>query len=180
MNESKRDNLRCIVPCVVSGILRAAILLVALLLILSVTALPRTLLDPDRSPVEKVNSATGTPIYCLAAHRVGKIELAVANNGTIGNQYYQGEQTDWFTGQPIMQSCQYPKGSNVAYMFGGAFWIGAVVGRDTLVSVGADGWQWVYEMYPDEAPFGEMIYRSIRDPSKPEYQDAVSEEDFIS
>ena len=25
-------------------------------------------------------------------------------------------------------------------MFGAAFWIGAVVGRDTLVSEGADGW----------------------------------------
>jgi hypothetical protein len=68
----------------------------------------------------------------------------------------------------------------VNYLFGGAFWIGAVVGRDTLVSVGADGWQQLYEMYPDEPPFGQMQYRSIKDPDKPEYEGAVSEEDYIA
>ncbi len=140
----------------------------------------RMKLSPDFSKDYIGSKTTGNPAHCLAAHRVGKIELAVANNGTFGVEYHPGDKSDCFTGESILFSCQYPKGSNVAYLFGGAFWIGAVVGRDTLVSVGADGWQWVYEMYPDEAPFGNMIYRSIIDPLKPEYENAVSEEDYIS
>ena len=123
---------------------------------------------------------TARPAYMLAAHRVGRIELAVTNNGTFGMEYASGESRDAFTGDPIPLSCQYPKGSGVAYLFGGAFWIGAVVGRDTLVSVGADGWQHVYEMYPDDPPFGEMQYRSIKYSEGPYSEGAISEEDFIS
>ena len=126
------------------------------------------------------NQAAATPAHCLAAHRIGRIELAVANNGTFGREYHPGESRDWFTGEAIPLSCEYPKGSNVAYLFGGAFWIGAVSGRDTLVSTGADGWQLIYEMYPDAAPFGEMIYRSIRDPDDPVAEGAVSEEDYVA
>ncbi len=118
-----------------------------------------------------------TPAIMLVAHTIGKIELAVANNGTFGREYVPSETRHAFTGESIPLSCQYPKGSNVAYLFGGAFWIGAVSGRDTLVSVGADGWQLVYEMFPDEPPFGNMQYRTIRDD---EEGLAVSEEDYIS
>ncbi|MFH2049529.1 MAG: hypothetical protein ABIJ12_08785 [bacterium] len=126
------------------------------------------------------NFSAGSSVQCLAAHRIGRIELAVANNGTFGIYYNQGEAVDWFTGELINHSCQYPKGSEVSYLYGGAFWISAIVGRDTLVSVGADGWQQAYEMFSDQAPFGEMKFRSISDPDKPAYIDAVSEEDYIS
>jgi len=125
-------------------------------------------------------TAVGAPVHCLVAHNVGRIELAVANNGTFGREYHPGGAIDWFTGEAIMHSCQYPKESDISYLFGGAFWIGAIVGRDTLVSVGADGWQHAYEMYPDAAPFGEMIRRSISDHDNPEHELAVSEEDFIA
>jgi len=125
--------------------------------------------------------ATSNPSHFLAAHRIGRIELAVANNGTFGREYHPGEQRDSFTGQEIPLNCEYPRGSRVSYLFGGAFWIGAVVGRDTLVSVGADGWQLTYEMYPDEAPFGDMVYRSIKDPTDlARYEGAVSEQDYIA
>ncbi|MFH1688229.1 MAG: hypothetical protein ABIE70_12005 [bacterium] len=124
--------------------------------------------------------ATSTPAHCLVAHRVGRIELAVANNGTFGREYHPGASIDWFTNEEILHSCQYPKNSNVSYLFGGAFWVGAIVGRDTLVSVGADGWQRAYEMYPDIAPFGEMIYRSNSDPGEPEFAGAISEEDYVA
>ena len=123
---------------------------------------------------------TASPAFCLAQHRVGRIQLAVSNNGTIGREYYPGPKVDCFTGEEIKHSCEYPKNSDISYLFGGAFWIGAVVGRDTLVSVGADGWQWAYEMYPDQAPFGEMIHRSTKDPNSPLYEGAVSEEDYIA
>ncbi len=122
----------------------------------------------------------GQPAEMFGLHNVGRLVLAVSNNGTFGKEYANSEPVDWFTGEPIPLNAEYPKGSRVSYLFGGAFWIGAVVGRDTLVSVGADGWQLVYEMYPDEAPIGNMIYRSIKDPNDPRYEGAVSEQDFIA
>ncbi len=122
--------------------------------------------------------ATQALAHCVAAHRVGKILLAINNNGTFGNGFSIGSSGDCFSNLSV-PSCEYPKGSRVEYLYAGAFWIGAVVGRDTLVSVGADGWSFNRELYPDVSPFGDMIKRSIVDPSKPEYEGAVSEEDFI-
>ncbi|MBD3331625.1 hypothetical protein GF356_02145 [candidate division GN15 bacterium] len=124
---------------------------------------------------------TAIPAYAVTAHRVGKMVLGITNNGTFGSEYSRAGNVDFFTGEEVI-SCEYPKGSNVGYLYAGAFWIGAVVGRDTLVSHGADGWAYqvnTREFHPDERPFGEPIFRSIIDPNAPEYEDAVSEEDFI-
>ncbi len=45
-----------------------------------------------------------------------------------------------------------PPGSSVDYLFAGAIWVGGIIGTDTLVSVGADGWQFAREMFPPEYP----------------------------
>lgn len=153
-------------------------ILILLFVNLSISARMKADFENNKSLLPRLSS--GEPIHCLVAHRVGRIELAIANNGTFGIYYHPGESMDWFTGDPIHHSCQYPKGSDISYLYGGAFWIGAIVGRDTLVSVGADGWQQAYEMFPDESPFGEIVYRSMTDPEAKEYKDAVSEEDYIS
>ena len=151
-----------------------------LCLYLTATTTARTAPDVSGAKDYTIGRAAASPVYCLAAHRIGRMELAIANNGTFGNYYFPGNSQDWFTGQPIPLACQYPKNSNIQYMYGGAFWIGAVVGRDTLVSFGADGWtRGRREFHPDEAPFGEMIYRSITDPTAPEFENAVSEEDYV-
>jgi hypothetical protein len=111
---------------------------------------------------------------------VGKIVLAINNNGTFGTGFTVGSFADCFTGLAV-RSCEYPKGSNVEYLFAGAIWIGAVVGRDTAVSLGADGWSFISEMFPGECDLGgDMRKRSIIDPSKPEFENAISEEDFVS
>ena len=34
--------------------------------------------------------------------------------------------------------------------------------------------------HPDEPPFGDMVYRSTLDPTRPEYEGAVSHQDFIA
>jgi len=145
--------------------------------VLATSVLGRTKLDTVDIKGFGRNMATYSPAYCIAGHRVGKIVLGVNNAGTFGTGFMSG--ADWFTGQYV-PSCEYPKRSNIQYLFAGAIWIGAVVGRDTLVSVGADGWQHTQEMFPEEAPLGYMIKRSIIDPSKPEYEGAISEEDYIS
>ena len=58
-------------------------------------------------------------------------------------------------------------------------------GRDTLVSVGADGWSFSREMYPPEQVDADLFgsglqFRSIIDPSAPEFDGAISEEDYIA
>ncbi|MFZ1683250.1 MAG: hypothetical protein WAU88_03875, partial [Candidatus Zixiibacteriota bacterium] len=70
-------------------------------------------------------------------------------------------------------SYELSSGSGVTYLLAGALWVGGVVGGDTLVSVGADGWQNVTETYPDGytsttftgsvvpiQPIGDLAFRS--------------------
>lgn len=77
-------------------------------------------------------------------------------------------------------SAEFPAGSGINYLFLGALWIGAIVDDDTLVSVGADGWEFVHEMYPRGAPYGGLNYRSTV-LSDPDYNSsAVSEFDIVA
>lgn len=142
------------------------------------TALGRMATRYQGSKDQHEAMASFTPALCLTAHRVGNIVLAVSNDGTFG--IFGGESgIDCFTGDRVT-ACEYPKRSNSRYLYAAAFWIGAVVGRDTLVSTGADGWIGGEEFLPDEEPFGNMIYRSMIDPSSSEFEDAVSEEDYVA
>jgi hypothetical protein len=160
----------------------ASSILIVLALLLAVvvpdTATARTSTDSPYGgpPLTRLAS----PAYCMAAHDIGNMSFGVNNNGTIGRDYSSSGLQDCFTGQ-LVPNFEYPKGSNTRYLFGAAFWIGAVSGRDTLVSVGQDGWQGgIAEFHPDEAPLGDMKFRSTIDPSKPEFDGAISEQDYIA
>ena len=121
------------------------------------------------------------PAHNAVAHRVGNMVLSISNNGTFGNGFLVAAPFDRFTGRTLAFGCEVPKNGGVEYLFAGAFWIGAVVGRDTLVSVGADGWSFTREMFPEPFPKGEMQKRSIIDPTDDDlFKDAISEEDFIA
>ncbi len=129
---------------------------------------------------EQGSLAAQSPAYCLAKHDVGQLVLGIINNGTFGNGFLPGSipSADCFTGEIVPAGgCEYPKGANVQYLFAASFWVGAIVGRDTLVSTGADGWLGIREMFPDVSPFGDMIKRSIIDG---EDENAVSEQDYIA
>ena len=138
-------------------------------------SLPRSQSDHDQN-----DHATQAPAYCAANHTIGKLVLSVTNYGVFAAE---GDalisEVDCYTGAAIL-ACEYPKRSGSQYTYQGSFWIGAVVGRDTLVSVGSDGWQRAREMFPDAPPFGNMIRRSIINPNSSEYEGAVSEQDFIA
>ncbi len=147
----------------------------ALVLVLTSAVTSRNALEDNyKSHNSNFSSA---PAICIAAHRVGNIVLAVNNAGSFGNGFRGG--SDCFTGQAV-PSCEFPKRSGVDYLFAAAFWIGAISGRDTLVSTGEDGWLSGNEMKPDEAPLGNMIKRSLIDPASPQFEGAVSEEDLIA
>ncbi|HOD66059.1 MAG TPA: hypothetical protein PK186_12930 [candidate division Zixibacteria bacterium] len=126
--------------------------------------------------------ASRSPAYCMTLHNVGRLVLAVNNNGTFGSEFsVPSDAPDCFTGQtPPPGGCQYPKGTGAMYMFSAAFWIGAVLGRDTLVSTGSEGWSDVRQFFPNDEPFGNTVRRSIIDPESEEYVNAVSEQDFIA
>ena len=113
------------------------LLFTLLLTAVPLTAYTRTFTDPEDLKV-RPSQATVTLPYCAAGHNVGRLVLSVNNYGSFGNGFLIGSASDCFTGAATL-SCEYPRGSNSYYLFAGAFWIGAVVGRDTLVSAGADG-----------------------------------------
>ncbi len=136
----------------------------------------RALFDEARKETYLTLSAS-TPAYGAVGHRVGRMVLAINNNGTFGTGF-SVSSTDVITGEALLD-CEYPKGSNTRYLYAGAFWIGAVVGRDTLVSTAATGWSWVREFAPDPSPFGDIVKKSISSLDARQLAGAVSEEDYI-
>ncbi len=127
--------------------------------------------------------STQAPIVDYTAHNRGNIQLAIANNGTFGT--LGSSIADPFTGEAI-PSCIYPKNSDLVYLWVAAIWIGAVVGRDTLVSVGNEDWYRTTEFWPDfdfsrggAKPPGGFTYRSIDINSRFHSSDALSEQDII-
>jgi hypothetical protein len=60
------------------------------------------------------------------------------------------------------------------------FWIGAIVGRDTLVSVGIDDYYSVAELWPDPEPKGLITRRSIQSSNQFYSSQAISEQDIIA
>jgi hypothetical protein len=133
--------------------------------------------DADGYDIWQKANEDEIPGWGIEVHKINNLLLAVSNGGSFGAGVAYSF-IDPETGQPG-PSCEYPAGSNITYLFYGAFWAGAIVGRDTLVSVGFDGNYFVREFWPD---FGERggIQRRSNMPSSLEYHDdAVSEQDFI-
>ncbi len=131
--------------------------------------------DSRQGPI--INKATAeTPALDFAVHNIGQVALTVTNFGQFGTD----DMNFLCDGEPC-PSCQYPVNSDIEYLYTGALWIGAVMGRDTLVSVGSDGWiRDIFELLPDPAPGGRIIRRSSLK-SRPDYRpEALSEQEFIA
>jgi len=157
------------------------ILLLLALLIAALTTGARAIALFDDSPSDRINQVGKltngpSPNFQLAVHKTGNMALTITNAGTFGTGSLDLTVIDG----EIAPSCEYPINSNIEYLYQGAIWVGAVVGHDTLVSVGTDGWFGVRELFPDAGDKGAIIVRSnLR--SKPEYDPkAISEQDFIS
>jgi len=132
----------------------------------------------DAKPRPRISAVT-RPLVEYTAHNRGNIQLAIANNGTFGT--YGQDIGDPFTGERI-PSLAYPKNSDIVYLWVGAFWIGAIVGRDTLVSTGTEDFYENQEFWPGEL-FGndttQIVYKSIDVNSRFYSEDALSEQDII-
>jgi len=132
--------------------------------------------DNNDHPVHILNRAAEDILSLdFAVHDIGRIVLTITNYGQFGTD----DMNFICNGEPC-PSCEYPANSDIRYLYTGALWIGAVVGRDTLVSVGSDGWiRDVNELLPDPGPAGKIIRRSSLRSSEDYNPDAVSEQDFI-
>ena len=113
------------------------------------------------------------------AHNRGNIRLALSNTGTLGT--FGQTIIDPFTDEPL-PSCEYPRGSDIVFLYVAAFWIGAVVNGDTLVSCGSEDNYNTSELWPDAPDLGGRFrYGSIDINSKYYSEDvkAYSEEDIL-
>ena len=72
---------------------------------------------------------------CMRAHDAGNLVFGISNFGRIGTGTKPFH--DCIVGGRVPEA-EFPKGSNTTYLYKGALWVGAVVGRDTLVSCGAE------------------------------------------
>jgi len=116
-----------------------------------------------------------TPEYCIRQHNIGKLVFGVTNFGFMGRP----PARDCFTNEKILLT-EFPKGSNTIHLYRAGLWVGAVVGRDTLVSTATEQNSRLREFNPDVPPFGDIVFRSNIDPDLPDYDMAISEQDFIS
>ncbi len=123
--------------------------------------------------------AIGTPNINLEVHKVNRLALSLTNKGFFGTGYYSSNPLDPETGLPVL-ACEYPINSDVEYLWVGGLWLGAVIGRDTLVSTGAEGYYFITEFFPDAGDEGRMERKSTRPFSRNYSPDAVSEEDIIA
>ena len=123
-------------------------------------------------------------------HRVGNIYFCNTNWGFLGSQIWgiYESRGGCFNPNPEQEvqapSFETPPNSGLEYLFQGALWIGAIVTTETeietLVTVGADGWYWIYEMAPGVGPQFGIIEKSTRSGVVCSAPDAVSEQDIIA
>jgi hypothetical protein len=97
-------------------------------------------------------------------HTYNNLVFMISNQGVMGSE--DAGRIDCETNLTTLGG-GFPKGSGVDYLFQGALWIGAIVGEDTLVSVGADGWQLANELYPCQDPSGAQNCLSAAEASDP-------------
>jgi hypothetical protein len=160
---------------------RQVLRLALTLLILSLAGAAAQARPPASADVKSaLPAALFTTAYCQVEHNVGNLNLTVTNYGITGRGRTQAVEADCFTGLPI-HSWEFPSGTGTSYLYSSCYWVGAVVGEDTLVSTGYEPQNYGrFEWHPEESPEGDIVYRTVSDPSLPASDSAVSEQDYVS
>jgi hypothetical protein len=128
------------------------------------------------------------PCVQQRVHRVSDINACMTNWGLLGSQMRDPSMKEskggCFMSNPneevLAPSFEFPSGSGLEYLFQGGIWIGAIVNDTIYTTVGCDGWQWIYEMWPDACPQGAIIERSTNPTVSCYSPDAVSHQDIIA
>jgi hypothetical protein len=96
-------------------------------------------------PNTKNYTDSSVPPISLWLLETDQVRATISNVGQFGTGFIYDSPCD---GEEC-PSFESPGNSDLEYLFSGAVWIGGIVGDDTLVSVGADGWFPTYELWPD-------------------------------
>ena len=136
--------------------------------------------------VESVGAMTVFPYAQQRVHRMSEVNACMTNWALLGSwmRDFPESPGGCFMENPdseaIAPSFEFPAGSGLEYLFQGAIWIGAIINDTIYTSVGCDGWQWIYELWPDSFPQGAIIEKSTI-PETPCYSpDAISHQDVIA
>jgi len=139
--------------------------------------------DSPEPPIRRSEQGAqaGSEVQQLC-HDVSNLWLLVSNFGVFGlaeetnvNPY---EET---CGHEGYISCQFPARGGYDYLFQGALWVGAIVGDDTLVSVGHDGWQLELEFFPG-TDAADTIQAYTNNPSAANYDSVLglADQSFVA
>ena len=116
------------------------------------------------------SSTIRSPHYQNCTHRYNNMFLTVSNFGIIGAMMESYIDCETGMGAP---SCEFPAGTQLDYLYATGLWVGAIVGSDTLVSAGWNGWSHpTMEMWPCAGPECGLGKRSNR-LSDPNYSDSA-------
>jgi len=91
------------------------------------------------------------PPFMIGLLNTGQIRATYVNNGTFGTAYLANPDCGELPCPGFVTPAYDIGGDYTEYLFAGAVWVGGIVGDDTLVSVGADGWFPVMEFFPDDS-----------------------------
>ena len=152
---------------------------ILLLLTVSPCASQNPKSNPFRDMLPPRTNYGDRPYTELAVHNAGNVWMTVTNMGQFGTGFIGRQSVDPLTGTTA-PSCMFPANSYINYLYVGGFWIGAVAGRDTLVSIGVDDYFEVRELWPDPYPLGEITRKSIETSSEYFDESAKSEQDVIA
>ncbi len=130
----------------------------------------------NRMSIGYRSAGNDVPNTEVATHNIGQIQVGHTNLGQFGTGFV-GNIVDPITGEQL-PSAIFPANSDLNHLYLGALWIGAVVGRDTLVSIGADDGFVVHEFWPGAHDGIER--RSIIPGDIFESPQAISEQDIIA
>jgi hypothetical protein len=138
--------------------------------------------------VELRSDAKALPFPQQRVHRMSEVNACMTNWALVGSQmrdqYMLESVGGCFMDDPdseaIAPSFEFPAGSGLEYLFHGGIWIGAKTNDTIYTSVGCDGWQWIYELWPDKEPEGAIVEKSVRPSADCYSPDAISDQDVIA
>ncbi|MCJ7577924.1 MAG: dockerin type I repeat-containing protein [candidate division Zixibacteria bacterium] len=140
--------------------------------------------------VESIEPTKALPCAQQRVHRMSQVNACMTNWGFLGSGFghplYDLKESlgGCFNPYPDSEvtapSFEFPAGSELEYLFWGGIWIGAKINDSIYTTVGCDGWQWIYEMWPDACPRGAIIERSTNPTVSCYSPDAISHQDIIA
>jgi len=129
---------------------------------------------------------TALPNPQQRVHRIPGVQVCVTNWGLVGSQMRDLDESLYgcFSPSPGEEmpasSFEFPAESGLEYLFHGGMWIGAIVNDHPYTSVACDGWEYIYELWPEAGVQGVIGERSVS-PYVPCWTpDAMSGQDVIA